>query len=234
MSDHDPQSTPSPHLRASDAEREHAAERLRQATGDGRLTVEELDERLEAVYAARLQAELEPLTADLPDEPAGREPAAGARRVRRVPVRAGEGGTSWIVSVMGGNDRKGRWRIGRACRVVNVMGGSNLDLNDAELAAGEVTMTVVSVMGGSDIYVPEGMNVEVTKIGIMGGNDVDLGDDRPDPGGPVLRLRLISIMGGTDVSRGRPRSRRQRREELREQRQLDRTERHDRHHDEDR
>jgi hypothetical protein len=208
MAENEAESTPQ--LRASDAERERTADRLRQATGDGRLTVEELDERLAAVYAARTRAELEPLTADLPDEPAGHEPAIAGSRARRVPVRPGEGGASWIVAIMGGNDRKGRWRVGRACRVVNVMGGSDLDLNDAELASNEVTMTVVSLMGGSDIYVPDGMNVDVMKIGIMGGNDVDLGDEQPDPGGPVLRLRLISIMGGTDVTRGRPRRRRRR------------------------
>jgi hypothetical protein len=45
----------------------------------------------------------------------------------------------------------------------------------------------------------------------MGGNNVNLGDELPDPGGPVLRLRLLSIMGGTDVKRGRKRSRRERR-----------------------
>jgi hypothetical protein len=47
----------------------------------------------------------------------------------------------------------------------------------------------------------------------MGGNGVDIGDARPDPGGPVLHLRLISIMGGTDVKRGRRKSRAERRAE---------------------
>jgi hypothetical protein len=41
----------------------------------------------------------------------------------------------------------------------------------------------------------------------MGGNGVDLGDSRPDPGGPVLRVRLFSLMGGTDVKRGRKKKR---------------------------
>jgi hypothetical protein len=45
----------------------------------------------------------------------------------------------------------------------------------------------------------------------MGGNDVKLDNDRPDPGGPTLRLRLISIMGGSDVKRGRRLSRAERR-----------------------
>lgn len=54
-------------IRASDAEREHVAEALRAATGAGLLGIDEVEERLAACYAARYRAELEPLTADLPD-----------------------------------------------------------------------------------------------------------------------------------------------------------------------
>ena len=52
--------------RASDAEREETVVRLREAAAEGRLTVEELSERIDAAYAATTAAELEPLTADLP------------------------------------------------------------------------------------------------------------------------------------------------------------------------
>jgi Domain of unknown function (DUF1707)/2TM domain len=53
-------------LLASDADRERIAERLRAATAEGRLTSEELEERLESAFSARTGAELEPLVADLP------------------------------------------------------------------------------------------------------------------------------------------------------------------------
>jgi len=53
-------------LRASDSDREHAAERLRQATAEGRLSADELEERLEALYGARTYGELDALLADLP------------------------------------------------------------------------------------------------------------------------------------------------------------------------
>jgi len=197
---------PLPALRASDADREHAAELLRHAAGEGRLTVEELEERLSSVYDARTRRELEALVADVvvPGE---------ERRTPRVPVRrTSDAGTRWLVSVMSGHDRKGRWRVGSSLRVINVMGGSALDFNDAEFAEDVVTVTVFSLMGGADIRVPDGLNVEFSNFAFMGGNDVDVGSDRPDPGGPVLRLKLISIMGGSDVKRGRRRSRADRRE----------------------
>jgi hypothetical protein len=53
-------------LLASDADRDRVAERLRAAAGEGRLTSEELEERLERSFSARTDAELEPLVADLP------------------------------------------------------------------------------------------------------------------------------------------------------------------------
>ena len=60
-------------LRISDADRHQVAELLRDAAGEGRLDLEELDERLEATYAARTYADLVPITIDLPS---GVEPAA--------------------------------------------------------------------------------------------------------------------------------------------------------------
>ncbi|MBO0875952.1 MAG: DUF1707 domain-containing protein [Pseudonocardia sp.] len=57
-------------VRASDAEREETASAIRHAAAEGRLTMEELDERLASVYEARMRHELEPLVADLPAPPA--------------------------------------------------------------------------------------------------------------------------------------------------------------------
>jgi hypothetical protein len=193
-----------PELRASDADRERTADQLRHAAGEGRLTMEELEERLHSAYAARTHRELDGLTADV----VVRDQTGTA--TRRMPVRPGDEGTNWLISVMSGRERKGRWRVGRRCHVINVMGGSDLDLNDAELAGDLVEMTVFCLMGGAEIRVPEGLNVELSEFAFMGGNDAKLGNELPDPGGPVLRLRLISIMGGADVKRGRKVSRRDR------------------------
>lgn len=53
-------------LRASDAEREAVVSLLAQALGEGRLTPEEFDARVEAAYAAKTHADLDALTTDLP------------------------------------------------------------------------------------------------------------------------------------------------------------------------
>jgi Domain of unknown function (DUF1707) len=53
-------------LRASDADREQIAERLRQAAAEGRILAEELEERLGAALSARTYGELDAVVADLP------------------------------------------------------------------------------------------------------------------------------------------------------------------------
>ncbi|MBW4722114.1 DUF1707 SHOCT-like domain-containing protein [Saccharothrix obliqua] len=70
MSDHDPA------VRASDGEREHTATRLRDAVGEGRLTLAEAEERITAAYAAVHRADLVRLTADLPEPPRAASPPA--------------------------------------------------------------------------------------------------------------------------------------------------------------
>ncbi len=198
--------------RASDADRERAAEQLRRAGGDGRLTLDELDERLGDAYAARTRPDLQRLLADVDEEhtPVIARPATGSG----LAVRPGPGGSRWVVAIMSGAARAGRWRLAERVTVVSLMGGADLDLNEAELAAEETTITVWSVMGGSDVRIPEGVRVEVSDVGIMGGNDVRRGDPGREPAaGPVVRLRLISIMGGATVRRGPRRTKLERRTE---------------------
>ncbi|HEX4689605.1 MAG TPA: DUF1707 domain-containing protein [Solirubrobacteraceae bacterium] len=209
-----------PALRASDADRERVAAVLREAAGDGRLDLDELDERLQAAYAARTHEELGPLTADL-QAPAGMPMPSAASREVGFSVKPGEGGARWLVSFMGGVTRKGRWRLSPNAMAINVMGGSDLDLNEVELGAERVELTVLSLMGGSSIRVPHGLKVEVSEFAVMGGNDVVIDDETPPAPGPVLTLRLLSIMGGTDVKRG-PKLSRAERKARREQRRLER------------
>jgi hypothetical protein len=183
-------------MRASDAEREQVADVLRSAAGDGRLTVEELDTRLQAAYLAVTRAELETLTVDLPS-------TSGAAPARSSTSR----GTRWVISIMGGHERAGRWRIAERCAVVNFWGGSQLDLSHAELSGPMTTITMVSIMGGGEIRLPDGVGVSVSKLGLMGGNDVKLSQTAPPRGAPVIHIRLLSIMGGASVEQG-PRKRR--------------------------
>jgi Domain of unknown function (DUF1707)/Cell wall-active antibiotics response 4TMS YvqF len=211
---------PLPALRASDIERERAADQLRDAAGDGRLTVEELDERLARCYAAKTVAELAELTVDVPVS--GWAPAPGSARTPGAVVRPGPGGSSTIISILSGSDRSGHWRVAPRLKVISVLGGSDIDLTEAEFAAPVTEITVFSLMGGADIRVPDGVEVQISKFALMGGHDVKLSDQPPPPGAPVIHLRMLSIMGGGDVNQGRKLTKAERRlKKSRERGELD-------------
>jgi hypothetical protein len=191
--------------RISDTERHQVAEILRQAAGDGRIDLDELDERLEATYAARTYADLVPITHDLPVAGPARAPARPENRPAVVDGPHSERG----IAIMGGFERKGVWTVPEVLTVVCVMGGAELDLREARFAAREVVLNVNAFMGGAEITVNEGTRVVVEGVGIMGGysgpRHATEADDDPDA--PLVRIRGVAIMGGVNVSRKRARSR---------------------------
>jgi hypothetical protein len=204
-------------LRASDAERERAAELLREAMASGRLTVDELEDRTRLVFEARTRTELERLIGDVLVPTDDAHPVAAGQSValpgvERTNVRGGADGTRRVLSILGGSRRTGRWSLAASCSVINVLGGSELDLSEVELTQDRVELKVISVLGGAEITLPPGLNVEVSEAVFLGGNEVDIGTEQPDPGGPVVHLRLVSILGGSEVRRGRKLTRKQRRE----------------------
>jgi hypothetical protein len=178
---------------ASDGDRERVSVVLRDAAAEGRLTLEELSERVASAYSARTSAELEQLTRDLP----------ATRITPSVPQT--RTGTRWVVAVMSGTKRKGRWRPGERSVVLSVMGGAKLDLRDAEITGTQVEITAISIMGGIRIVVPEGIEVDVSGMSIMGGKKIKVADVPPRPGTPVIRVRVASIMGGVEVQSRPPR-----------------------------
>jgi hypothetical protein len=185
---------PDPGVRASDAERDATIERLSAATGDGRLTLEEFSQRMEQASSARTRPELDRLVADLPADAGGTTSAVGTQ---------GAGPAKWHVSPIGGLTVRGPWRMERHVIVASIIGGAELDLRQAELAAPEVTLTQVSVLGGVRITVPDGVRVDRSGFNLIGGTRVGRGPE-PGPGAPTIHIRAFSLLGGVEVVRGRP------------------------------
>jgi Domain of unknown function (DUF1707) len=186
-------------MRASDADRERVAEVLRTAASEGRLHLDELDERMAAVYAARTYAELEPLTHDLPTAHHLPTPHAGPAP-RPVATGAGQATSGTGVAIMGGFERKGRWATGRRFTGIAFMGGGDIDLREAIFTEGEVTINAFAVMGGISITVAEDANVVVNGVGIMGGFDQRAAGPGA-PGAPRITVNGVAFWGGVEVKR---------------------------------
>jgi hypothetical protein len=189
-------------LRISDDDRHKVAEVLREAAGEGRIDFEELDERLDATFAARVYADLVPITVDLPVRPTTGLPprvAAAAQPTSVVPGPASER----HLAIMSGIDRKGVWVVPQHLSLFCLMGGADLDLRQAQFAAKEVVLTINAIMGGADIKVNPQTHVVMEGIGIMGGYSGP-SDNTPaelDENSPVVRIRGFALMGGVSVSR---------------------------------
>jgi uncharacterized protein DUF1707/cell wall-active antibiotic response 4TMS protein YvqF len=183
-------------MRVSDTDREQAADVLREAAGHGRITMDELDERLELAYAAKTYGDLAAVIRDLPQQGQALSMAQPAR-VSRI---GGTPGAKFSVAILSGARRAGRWVVPRSYAAVAVMGGVELDLREAQFSEPEVTIHAYTVMGGIDITVPEDVDVDVSGIAFMGGFDHNASGPGA-PGAPRLRVLGFALMGGVDVKR---------------------------------
>ncbi|MET9383451.1 DUF1707 domain-containing protein [Streptomyces sp. NPDC002928] len=216
-----------PELRASDADRERVAEVLRDAVAEGRLDMEEFEERLEATYKARTYGELAPITRDLPvagvtppSVSLTKEPVGDGSWARRIV--GGEGSSTWAVAVMSGFQRKGRWTVPKRFNCFAFWGGGELDLREANFADREVEINCVAIMGGMNIVVPPGVEVVVRGIGIMGGFDHREAGVQGDPGAPRVIVSGFAFWGGVGIERKVTRAERLRLKEERRLEKLDR------------
>ncbi|MEU8827277.1 DUF1707 domain-containing protein [Streptomyces sp. NPDC048636] len=190
-------------MRASDAERERVAEALREAVAEGRLDMDEFEERLDAAYTARTHAQLEPLVRDLPVPGAAAPPSAPARREDREDWDQRIGGTPTsrvAVAIMGGFQRKGTWTAPRHFTAFTLMGGGEIDLRDARFEGRETVIRCFALMGGVQVIVGPDVETHVGGIGIMGGFDQS-GEADGEPGAPRVRVTGLAIFGGVSVER---------------------------------
>ena len=187
-------------MRISDEDRHQVAEVLRAAAGDGRIDFEELDQRLEATFAARTYADLVPITLDLPVQ--GSQPARPAQPAQPSPVVSGPASESHV-AILGGFDRKGVWTVPKHLSIFAMMGGADIDLREATYAAQEVVITINCFMGGAQVTVGPHVNVVMEGTGIMGGYSGP-GNKTPaavDASSPTVRIRGVAIWGGVSVER---------------------------------
>ncbi|MFI0348996.1 DUF1707 domain-containing protein [Actinomadura sp. 9N407] len=199
-------------MRASDTDRDQVAHILRDAAGDGRLTLEELDDRLSAVYAAKTYAELAPLTRDLP-VPGTVTPAPSFS-----PATGGADAPSWKtgVAIMAEFQRQGVWTVPEKFTAFAFWGGGKIDLREARFATGEVRIRAFAIMGGIDVIAPDDMTVHVKGIGIMGGFD-QRASGPGEPGSPRVVVSGFSFWGGVNVKRKARKEQRKLRKEQRKE-----------------
>ena len=185
-------------LRASHADRDQVVELLRVAAGDGRLSAEELDGRLERALTARTYAELAALTADLPATPGAAVVPPGAGAASATPkdlVRIHVHGSSVC--------RDGRWAVPKELDVKVRGGGVTLDFTEAVITQPLLRITAEVRGGGLRLITRPGIVVDAGDISLHGGS-VTL-PEPPGPGVPVqLRIEIAGSVHGAGITAGPP------------------------------
>ncbi|WP_232661069.1 DUF1707 SHOCT-like domain-containing protein [Pseudonocardia sp. TRM90224] len=152
-------------IRISDADRERAAALLHKAMGEGRITLTELEERLDVVYAAKYEADLRPPLADLPGGEVAIPSAAAvaapggalAQPDTSVPPVVLRAGMSTI-------KRSGEWDVPPRIRVQSTMGSVILDFCDTPIPHAVVDIEVDLGAGSAKLLVPDESTANVDGV----------------------------------------------------------------------
>jgi hypothetical protein len=194
-------------LRCSDVDRERVAEALRLAAGDGRLTLSELEERLDAAFRARTYGELEPITSDLPQGPYPvpglSAPATVSHRTRPgAPLPAAP--VERVMTVLGDERRSGRWEVPAKLDITCLLGEVKLDFTEAIVRHGEVVVQVAAILGSVTLIVPDGIDVRMDLSASILGESRQL-TGPVTPGGPVYWVRGFVVLGDVTARPARKR-----------------------------
>ena len=185
-------SDPSQQPVSLEREREKVIEQLSEHFSVDNLSLEELERRMALVYQASSVQSLRELTRDLPSM--GEAPASVSRAAAPVPAAfLPEEGR--IVSVMAQTKRKGMWQPPRHLDLWCVMSETNLDLTQAQLAAGVTEIEVRAMMASVKITVPPGVRVVCQPSAFM----AEVADETSNPpavgsGAPVIRITGFVLM----------------------------------------
>ncbi|GAA1281460.1 hypothetical protein Psi02_37260 [Planotetraspora silvatica] len=131
---------PEPRVRVSDGDRDKVVQRLQLAFAEGRLTSEEMDERLELALTSTSHGDLMPAVAGLRDD-----------LVDDVVELKSTGGSV---------RRAGEWRVPRLLRVASTHGGVRLDLSEGVIDHPEIQIELHVTYGSATIILPRGATAE--------------------------------------------------------------------------
>jgi hypothetical protein len=152
---------PQTELRASHTDRDRVVEMLRVAAGDGRLTAEELDERLELALTARTYSELAVLTTDLPvaagGSPAGLQPPEAKDLVR---IDCGSGSAK----------RDGHWVVPQRMEVLVTSGSVKLDLTHAVISSPVLKLDADVKSGSLTLVTRPGIIIDADDVAVRSGS----------------------------------------------------------------
>ena len=189
-------------LRASHADRDDVVELLRVAAGDGRLSPEELDERLGLALTARTYAELAALVTDLPAAGTAVTPVAGASPAM---ASAAPKELVGLRCSSGHVERTGRWVVPSRMDLTVTSGHVTLDFTQAVITQSVLHIDAEVRSGHIALITKPGIVVDADDVTVRSGHvkvRAPWGSDVP----VLLRIVIAGTCGSGHIS-ARPRRR---------------------------
>jgi uncharacterized protein DUF1707/cell wall-active antibiotic response 4TMS protein YvqF len=189
--------------RVSDLEREDAADVLREAAGEGRLSYVELEDRLEQTYQAKTYGELVKVTADLPN---GLTDPTRAPQPAAATWGAVQPASSTIKVLLSDTKRSGPWIAPERVDVNAVLGEVTLDYTEAQIQHRELYIDISAVMADVTIRVPPDAIVDLDGTPILGSVKEQGGWSSPvqpaSVDSRVFHIRAKAVLAEVKVKRG--------------------------------
>jgi len=180
-------------LRASHEDRDRIVEALRVAAGDGRLTGEELDERLEAALTAKTYGELAVLVADLPAAPQAMPVStAAAKDLVKIDCRSGSA------------KRDGQWVVPQRIEAKVTSGNITLDFTRAQTPERTLRIDAQIRSGSLTLITRPGIVVTADDVSVRSGNVKIRHPWRADAP-EVLRIEVAGTVGSGSITARAPR-----------------------------
>lgn len=191
---------PAKTFRIGHRERDEAIEILREAAGDGRITVDELDERLETVHAAKFPIDLDEVLTDLvTDLPSDRfrttsaiapiddraHAIQGRDRFDPLIIRAG-----WDSEV-----RRAKWAVAPYIRLEPAMSNIELNFLEVDTTLETIDIDITAGMGSVTVVVPDDWAVNIDELSKSWGSVKSVVNAVPTARRPLIRMRGSVGMG---------------------------------------
>jgi Domain of unknown function (DUF1707) len=181
-------------LRASHDDRDRVVELLRVAAGDGRLSSDELDQRLELALTARTYGELTQLVSDLPmsGHVAAAAGLAKPKDLVRIDCRSGDA------------KRDGSWVVPQRMDVKVTSGNVTLDFTNAVIAQPVIRIETEVRSGNLTLITKPGVVVDADEVAVRSGNvkvRTPWGHDVPE----ILRVEISGKVGSGNITARPPR-----------------------------
>ena len=178
--------------------REEVIDKLIYNYSHGVISAEAFERRLDKAMATNEHAQIVALTADLSMKA---DEQYSAKKSASFNINYAEPSIEQdlnIKTILGNNERSGRWSVPKQITLLNVFGSTTLDFTDAVFHHQEVIINIDCILGSEKILIPEGVNVVCEAFCILGNIENKAPSIAPKQA-PTIKIKGKLWLGSIDV-----------------------------------